>query len=180
MAPWPHGPHILQRDRHPPCLLHLRCSSPASTCINGVFGVEAGGACCVTQCGACGGAGCGSRGSAAGLTADDRCIGRIMDSNVFCDVSGTAPCITDGERFGLVLLISTGWNIARGTLYFITLLLMTRLIGLTDLGVGRSQFASQVKNLILWLLLNLLVSRQNSAYFSFSYLARVRALPERA
>ena len=69
--------------------------------------------------------GCSIRADEAGLTADDCCFGRIM-ANVSCDVSGTAPCIIDGERFGLVLLISTGWNIARGTLYFITLLLTTR------------------------------------------------------
>ena len=81
----------------------------------------------MTQCTTCRDSGCGGRAKAAGLTEDDCCIGRIMDSDVFCSDSETAPCIIDiGERFGLVLRPATGWNIARDISDFITLLFMTR------------------------------------------------------
>ena len=104
----------------------------------------------------------------AGLTADDCCVGRIMDSDVFCDDSMTAPCIIDGddgERFGLVLLTSTGWNTARGTLYFITLLLTTRFDRFYRSGRWADAVRLSSEKLDLWLLLNSRVSRQNSAYF---------------
>ena len=101
----------------------------------------------------------------AGLTADDCCVGRILDSDVFCDDSGTAPCIIDGERFGLVLLMSTGWNTARGTLYFINLLLTTRFDRFYRSGRWAVAVRLSSEKLDLWLLLNSRVSRQNSAYF---------------
>ena len=119
----------------------------------------------------CGGAGCGIRAREAGLTADDCCVGRIMDSDVFCDDSGTAPCIIEGERFGLVLLMSTGWNTARGTLYFITLLLTTRFDRFYRSGRWAVAVRLSSEKLDLWLLLNSRVSRQNSAYF-FIFSAR--------
>ncbi|CAN0465773.1 unnamed protein product, partial [Ascophyllum nodosum] len=87
-----------------PCIIES-----ASTCSNGVIGVEARGACCVAQCVTCGGAGCGMRAREAGLTADDCCVGRIMDSDVFCDDSGTAPCIIE-EPCGPALTITLEWS----------------------------------------------------------------------
>ena len=69
-------------------------------CSNGVAGIETDGACCVTECGTCGGVGCGDRAKAAGLTADDCCVGRIFASGTSCDDSEAAPCIVDnGESF---------------------------------------------------------------------------------
>ncbi|CAM9759794.1 unnamed protein product [Ascophyllum nodosum] len=72
-------------------------ASPETACSNGIAGVEASGMCCTLGCGTCGGPGCGSRGAADGLTAEDCCAWRIRDSGVFCDVSGTAPCIIDSS-----------------------------------------------------------------------------------
>ena len=116
MAPWRRSSHILQgyipTVFAPPC-----CSSSALTCSNGVFGVEAGGTCCLTQFGTCDGVGYSDRTSAAGLTVDDCCNGRVIFLDIFRGFIGKAPCIIgDGERFGLVLLNTMGWNIARGTL----------------------------------------------------------------
>ena len=66
---------------------------------DGIAGVDKSDVCCVAECGTCGGSGCGSRGQ--DLTADDCCVGRIRDANVYCDDSGTAPCIINsGEGFG--------------------------------------------------------------------------------
>ena len=129
MLPLGAVPHMFRRDRHPPFLLCPCCSSSdsASTCSNGVFGVEAGGVCCVTQCGRCGGVGCSSRAADFGLGADDCCIGTIMDSGMPCDETMEAPCIIDfGERLWLVLFIPLGWSITRSTLYFIVVLFMAR------------------------------------------------------
>ena len=70
-------------------------------CGNGLAGVKTFGVCCVAECGTCGGSGCGSRTQAAGLTADDCCVGRIRDADVYCDESEAAPCIIgSGEGFG--------------------------------------------------------------------------------
>ena len=81
----------------------------------------------MTQRRTCRDSGCGGRAKAAGLTEDDCCIGCIMDSDVFCSDSETAPCIIDiGEHFGLVLRSARGWNMARDILDFITLLFVTR------------------------------------------------------
>ena len=83
--------HLMQDD-----VAGFRASaSPETACSNGIAGVEASGMCCTLGCGTCGGPGCGSRGAADGLTAEDCCAWRIRDSGVFCDVSGTAPCIID-------------------------------------------------------------------------------------
>lgn len=62
------------------------------TCSNGVAGVEGFDQCCALECGTCGGKGCKDGDQSAGLSADDCCAGRIRDSGVMCDVSGTAPC----------------------------------------------------------------------------------------
>ena len=69
-----------------------------TACSNGITGVEASGMCCALGCGTCGGPGCGKRGAADGLTAADCCVSRIRRSGVFCDVSGTAPCIIDSRE----------------------------------------------------------------------------------
>lgn len=67
-------------------------------CSNGISGVERDGYCCPLMCGACGGSGCSQRARVAGLTSDDCCVTRINESGVYCDESGTAPCIIgEGE-----------------------------------------------------------------------------------
>ena len=74
--------------------------SVAPVCSNGVVGVEADGACCVAECGTCGGAGCRSRAEAVGLTSEDCCVQRISDAGVYCDDTETSPCIVNsGEHF---------------------------------------------------------------------------------
>lgn len=64
-----------------------------ATCSNGVPGVEnfAGEVCCPVSCEVCGGDGCGEFG------VDDCCSSNIMGSDVYCDISGEAPCILVGE-----------------------------------------------------------------------------------
>ena len=96
---------------------HGGIGQAAQMCSNGIAGVEGSDACCVADCGTCGGSGCGSRARAAGLTADDCCIGRIRDANVFCDDSGTAPClVSTGEGFGQSWLTMT-YFIAREAVF---------------------------------------------------------------
>ena len=78
-----------------------RIKQAAQVCSNGLAGVERAGACCVAECGTCGGSVCGDQAAAAGLTADDCCIGRIKQAEVYCGDSGVAPClIDDGKGFG--------------------------------------------------------------------------------
>ena len=62
-------------------------------CSNRIPGVETGSVCCVAECGTCGGTGCRDRATVVGLTADDCCSQCISDSSVYCEDSGTAPCI---------------------------------------------------------------------------------------
>lgn len=60
-----------------------------SLCSDGTHGIEANGACCETQCGSCGGRGCGGRpGGPASC-----CTSAILDSNIVCADIGDAPCI---------------------------------------------------------------------------------------
>ena len=163
--------HMFCRDRHPPFLLPPCCSSSgsASTCRNGVFGVEAGGVCCVTQCGRCGGVGCSSRAADFGLGADDCCIGSIMDSGMSCnDTMMEAPCIIDlGERLGLVLFIALGWSISRNTLCFIIVLFMTRCDRSYRSRCRAGEVHPSREKFDLWRLLILRVSPENSACFLF-------------
>ncbi|CAM9760210.1 unnamed protein product [Ascophyllum nodosum] len=67
------------------------------TCSNGISGVEGFGQCCTLGCGICDAKGCVARARDAGLTKEDCCVSRIKTSGVFCDVSGTAPCIIDSR-----------------------------------------------------------------------------------
>ncbi|CAM9850942.1 unnamed protein product [Ascophyllum nodosum] len=79
----------------PPTTVPPSTSPPASTetCSNGIVGVEGLGECCTLGCGTCGGPGCGRRANMAGLNAADCCVTRIRASGVYCEDSGTAPCI---------------------------------------------------------------------------------------
>lgn len=67
-------------------------------CSNGITGVERDGICCTPGCGTCGGSGCNQRAREAGLTSEDCCITTIEESGVFCEDSGTAPCIFGGGK----------------------------------------------------------------------------------
>eukprot|EP00752_Nemacystus_decipiens_P002185 g2080.t1 len=72
-------------------------SPSGTTCSNGVEGVESsdGRACCVAECGSCGGVGCSK--FSPDLGADDCCVTEIVDRGEACSVWGAAPCYIDGE-----------------------------------------------------------------------------------
>lgn len=73
--------------------LRLNYHSPyptGGTCSNGVKGIESKGACCVLECGLCGGIGCSTVGASLGLGAGDCCEGVILENNEPC---GEAPCV---------------------------------------------------------------------------------------
>eukprot|EP00752_Nemacystus_decipiens_P003873 g3562.t1 len=60
-------------------------------CSNGIPGIESSkGACCVAECGQCGGIGCSTRASDRGLGSAECCEGTILIANVPC---GEAPCV---------------------------------------------------------------------------------------
>ncbi|CBN77624.1 hypothetical protein Esi_0004_0288 [Ectocarpus siliculosus] len=64
----------------------------ASTCPNGIAGVQDGSVCCAEECnGVCGGEGCGSIVGTNG--AEDCCSSTILTTGVDCDVGVVAPCI---------------------------------------------------------------------------------------
>ena len=56
--------------------------------------------CCVSDCGRCGGSDCRTGAENVGLTADDCCVGKIEEAGIYCDDSGTAPCILSGSGSG--------------------------------------------------------------------------------
>ncbi|CAN0300536.1 unnamed protein product, partial [Laminaria digitata] len=60
-------------------------------CSNGLPGVESATnpVCCESECGTCGGRGCGGRPGGA----DACCVGSITDSGMMCNVTMAAPCI---------------------------------------------------------------------------------------
>ncbi|CAM9395437.1 unnamed protein product [Ectocarpus sp. 4 AP-2014] len=65
----------------------------AQQCSNGFPGIEKSGACCVSDCGTCGGSGCSSR--EPGLTGDDCCTKNILKQGAPCSATGHAPCFLD-------------------------------------------------------------------------------------
>lgn len=68
-------------------------------CSNGLEGIQSTSddVCCVEGCGVCGGVGC-TPANTSSLTAADCCASEIIESGVFCETSGAAPCIvTTGE-----------------------------------------------------------------------------------
>lgn len=69
-------------------------------CSNGLEGVQStsNDVCCVDGCGVCGGVGCTPANTSA-LTAGDCCASEIVESGVFCDVSGAAPCIVTTGKY---------------------------------------------------------------------------------
>ena len=73
-----------------------------ATCSNGIVGVEGFGECCTLGCGTCGGEDCRQRAREAGLEAGDCCATRIRASGVYCEDSGTAPCIITRGK-GIIL-----------------------------------------------------------------------------
>ena len=78
---------------------HGGIGQAAQVCSNGLAGVETADVCCVAECGTCGGAGCGRRAQAFGLTAANFCAGRIRDADVFYVESEAAPCIIGGGEW---------------------------------------------------------------------------------
>lgn len=65
------------------------------TCSNGFRGIESKGACCVLECGQCGGVGCSM---IAGLSSAECCEGTILENAATCEEAGEAPCVIDGTH----------------------------------------------------------------------------------
>ncbi|CAM9967440.1 unnamed protein product [Ectocarpus sp. 12 AP-2014] len=64
------------------------------TCSNGLQGIDGNGVvCCPLECNQCGGTGCTTSGSAAGLGSESCCGGAIKASGEYCDDTNEAPCI---------------------------------------------------------------------------------------
>jgi len=64
------------------------------TCPGSIPGISAGDTvCCPFECKQCGGRGCASSGSAAGLGWEECCGSGVKESDIYCDESGKAPCI---------------------------------------------------------------------------------------
>ena len=63
-------------------------------CSNGVPGIESfNGACCMAECGQCGGIGCSTVALDIGLGSAECCEGTIIENNKPC---GEAPCVVGG------------------------------------------------------------------------------------
>lgn len=62
-------------------------------CSNGLPGVQSGQACCLVDCGACGGPDCALLGG--GLGADNCCQSEIEDLGELCSMKMEAPCVVD-------------------------------------------------------------------------------------
>ncbi|CAM9361846.1 unnamed protein product [Ascophyllum nodosum] len=78
-------------------------TSVGAVCTGGIAGVEAVSqpACCVEECGLCGGSGCAEVGGVnSTLTANDCCSSEILESDVFCVDTGVAPCILTADVTG--------------------------------------------------------------------------------
>ncbi|CAM9949813.1 unnamed protein product, partial [Scytosiphon promiscuus] len=58
--------------------------TPADVCSNGIPGIQSGSACCLAECGGCGGPGCASLGG--GLGEDNCCQSEIEDEGELCSV----------------------------------------------------------------------------------------------
>ncbi|CAM9578421.1 unnamed protein product [Ectocarpus sp. 12 AP-2014] len=68
-------------------------TAPVDVCSNGIPGIQTGNACCLAECGGCGGTGCAQLGG--GLGADNCCQSEIEDFGALCSATMTAPCIVD-------------------------------------------------------------------------------------
>ncbi|CAM9505839.1 unnamed protein product, partial [Ectocarpus fasciculatus] len=66
---------------------------PPDTCSNGIPGIQTGNACCVLECGQCGGTGCSLFGD--GLGEDFCCQSDIEDFGELCSATKAAPCVVD-------------------------------------------------------------------------------------
>ncbi|CAN0325079.1 unnamed protein product, partial [Scytosiphon promiscuus] len=62
-------------------------------CSNGIPGIQSGLACCVAECGGCGGVGCGELGG--GLGAHNCCESEIEEAGELCSIKMEAPCVVD-------------------------------------------------------------------------------------
>lgn len=63
-------------------------------CSNGIPGIESSkGACCVAECGQCGGMGCSTVARDLGLGSAECCEDTILENNKPC---GEAPCVVGG------------------------------------------------------------------------------------
>lgn len=71
---------------------HSSSSTGTDTCNNGIPGIQNAQACCVLECGQCGGHGCTTAG---GLGQVYCCSDIVLNSGIYCSVSGAAPCIVE-------------------------------------------------------------------------------------
>lgn len=78
-------------------------------CSNGLTGIEdtKTGVCCVAACGQCGGEGCNRIPDG---TAFDCCTGNILDSGVYYDDAGEAPCVMDISPSDLPTSPPNSWS----------------------------------------------------------------------
>lgn len=112
-----HNIHILKRppslrgNRKPHSVHHapfrLVCDNSRSEfCSNGMPGIQTGLSCCEVACGRCGGTGCDLFGG--GLGEHSCCDDTIETENKLCSNTGAAPCVVEGEKFGLVTAPAIG------------------------------------------------------------------------
>ena len=77
--------------------IYQPCGRPTgSVCAGGIPGIESsnGQACCLVECGQCGGLGCSDAGRGS-----ECCVTDIVEEGEACSVTNEAPCwIGDGER----------------------------------------------------------------------------------
>ena len=77
-----------------PTPLALPMTLPVTgTCSNGVRGIESMSACCVFECGQCGGPDCATVGESLGYGAAECCETTVLANNEPC---GEAPCVVGG------------------------------------------------------------------------------------
>eukprot|EP00903_Cladosiphon_okamuranus_P015061 g13934.t1 len=92
---------VITRDGEPcsetneaPCFIDDAPADPVCPSAGGILGIESprSEACCVAECGQCGGAGCDERGEAA-----DCCVSVIIRDGEPCSETNEAPCFIEGR-----------------------------------------------------------------------------------
>lgn len=82
----------------------LSASTADGTCVDGTPGVDGNNiVCCASGCSPCAGSGCSM--NSLPLGGDDCCGTQIKESGVYCDDSGTAPCIIGSDPDGKLVYV---------------------------------------------------------------------------